>query len=101
VRVTGALALVLGAIALLYGLSMETAVKVPRQDFGFGIFTPEMTVNNLGLMDEKRTVLMLSGLSVLVGVLCLGFSRKDSELSRRSHYPPRCTQDLSVLRRTD
>lgn len=62
-RGTGWLLLGLGGSWLLYALSLDTSVALP---FGG-------RVQNLSLMEARRTQLMLSGGAILVGVLLLGF----------------------------
>src|SRR4249919_590371 len=56
---------------------METTVTTPERTVGEGeyaLYVPSQTVHNVGLIDRRRSHLMLAGLLTLVGVLLLGFS---------------------------
>ena len=75
----GILLLVAGLVGVIVGLTLKTAVKVPGQDFGFGISTSDTEVHNIGLMDRRRNVLLVSGIGVIIGAIFLTAS-----LTRRS-----------------
>jgi hypothetical protein len=64
-RAMGFLLLGVGLSWLLYALTLDTSVELP---FGG-------RVQNLSLMEARRTHLMLSGGAIVVGVLLLGFGR--------------------------
>lgn len=68
----------LGLFGLIFALTMDTSVEAGGEDLGFGVSTPRMRVNNLGLMDQRRNFLMISGLGVLVGVVLIVANRKHS-----------------------
>jgi len=59
----------LAAVLMLYSLNMSTTVTTDARDFGFGVRVPSMTVNNIGLMQDKQNMLIVSG---FVGLLGLG-----------------------------
>lgn len=69
-RALGILLLVIGAFVGIYALSMKVTVTTESQTIG-GIDIPSQTVNNLGLMDDRRNALMVGGLLVLVGVVLI------------------------------
>jgi hypothetical protein len=58
----GVLLLVIGGLWLFVSFNMDTTVTT-----GWG------AVNNIGLMDQRRNHLMISGLIIVVGVILLGF----------------------------
>jgi hypothetical protein len=63
----GVLLLILGGIGLIYAFNMETSVET-----AFG------AVNNIGLLNERQTYLILSGGASLVGLLlaAIGSAKK-------------------------
>lgn len=72
----GILLLVVGAIWALVAFNMDTTVTSEAQRYGSGEFAfevPSVTVNNLGLMETRRNHLMFSGLTMLAGVVLIGF----------------------------
>jgi len=94
-RGMGYLLLGLGASWLLYALNIDTSVAVPGS---WG------RVQNISLMEHRRTHLMLSGGAVLVGVLLLGFahlqraSDDDDDLDDDGDYRdcPFCAEPVRV-----
>lgn len=65
----GILLLIAGILALIISYNMKTTITTDSQSFGYGINIPSMTVNNIGLMEERRNALLGSGLVVLIGVI--------------------------------
>ena len=66
----GILLIVIGAIWGVVAFSMDTTVDTGGETLGSGgysIKVPKMKVHNLGLMEERRNHLMLSGFIILVG----------------------------------
>ena len=57
----------IGSILLIISLFMDTSVSS-----GFG------RVNNIGLMQQQQNILFVAALMVIVGVLLVGFSMKNS-----------------------
>lgn len=68
-RAIGFVLLGAGLSWLLYALNIDTSVQLP-----YGAGWPGR-VQNLSLMEQRRTHLMLSGGAIVVGVLLLGFGR--------------------------
>jgi len=80
--VLGGIFIALGTFGVIFALNMETTVEVPgrpSQRIGFGEFSqeipgvPAQRVNNIGFMDNRRNYLMLSCVSLVLGVVLLGF----------------------------
>jgi hypothetical protein len=72
----GILLIVIGVIWGVVAFTMTTTVETGGETFGSGQYSikvPKMKVHNLGLMEERRNHLMLSGFIILVGVLLFGF----------------------------
>ena len=68
-KVFGVLLLVIACISGLRFLSMDTSVAVEHQVNGW---TQVERVNNLGLMDDRRNWLIISGFTALIGALFFG-----------------------------
>lgn len=84
----GIIASILGALILIYALSMDTTVTYisGMERFGKEGFNPELkSVHNVGLMEKKQTLQMIGGLAIVVGVLLIGFSIK--EVASRNTSP--------------
>jgi hypothetical protein len=80
VRVVGVLLLVAGIVGMLVGLSMTTSVSVDSPLFG------KTEVHNIGLMDDRRNTITISGILVLLGGMVIGFSH--SRGSGSAPLPP-------------
>lgn len=65
----GVILIVLGGAGLVYALRMDTTVVVPGQS---------ERVSNLGLMDQRRNVLIVSGLVLLGGFIFTGMAGMSS-----------------------
>jgi hypothetical protein len=75
-RGLGFFLVVAGIIWALIAFNMDTTVTTESRSFGsdkYAIEVPSVTVNNLGLMETRRNNLMYAGLTILVGVLLVGF----------------------------
>jgi len=82
-KIFGIILVVVGLIWAVIAFNMQTTVTSPSQSFGSGdyaIETPSVTVNNIGLMDQRRNNLMFAGLTILVGAVFIGFG----SLSRKA-----------------
>ena len=91
-----ALLMGVGTFGVVHALNMDTTVEVPGQPsetIGSGEFSidipsvPAQRVHNIGLMEERRTWLILSGLALIVGVLCLGISALTKDTRGNNNYP--------------
>jgi len=72
----GLFLIALGALGLLAGLQMGTTVTTPSQTVGFGEFStyvPSQSVHNIGLMDQRRNVLIAAGFVFVAGIILYGF----------------------------
>ena len=72
-KIAGYILIVIGIIGILFAFTMNVTATVPPKDYGSGIKTEETKVNNVGLMDNRRNYLILSGIIVLSGVMLVGF----------------------------
>ena len=78
----GIFLVVAGLMWALIAFNMNTTVTSESQRFGSGeyaIDVPAVTVNNLGLMETRRNHLMFSGLTILAGVVLIGFGSISSQ----------------------
>ena len=72
----GILLILAGVVLGGFAYSMDTTVTTDSRNFGYGISIPSMTINNLGLMEERRNKLMIAGVLVLVGAIFTALSSK-------------------------
>lgn len=66
----------LGIIIAAFGLNMDTTVETDGQTIGSGeyaVTVPKSRVHNIGLMDDRQTILYGAGLSLLLGAIFIGF----------------------------
>lgn len=75
-KMLGIFLLVAGCILGGFAYQMDTTVTTEGKNFGYGISIPSMTVNNLGLMEERRNKLMIAGVLVLVGAIFTALGAK-------------------------
>lgn len=68
----GIILVIVGVIWAFVASQMETTVT-SESEFVGSIYVPSTTVNNIGLMETRRNHLMFSGLTILVGVVLVGF----------------------------
>jgi hypothetical protein len=81
----GIVALLIGIVWALVAFSMTTTVTSRAESFGSGAYEvkiPSQTVHNIGLMERRRNHLMFAGLTILVGVLLIGFGSLSASGSR-------------------
>lgn len=87
----------LGIIIAAFGLSMDTTVESGGQTIGSGDYSvtvPKSRVHNLGLMDDRRTILYGAGLSLLLGAIFIGFGtlsangQQGKSTALRQELPP-------------
>lgn len=77
----GVLLIVVGIFFLLRYYNMETTVTTEGKDFGYGISIPSVTVNNLGLMEDRRNGMTMSGMAILIGVILFVAGSMDEKKS--------------------
>ena len=61
---------VAGMIGVIYALTMDTTVAIPAS----GELELPRRVHNIGLLEDRRTALIISSLAIVVGVIGEGFS---------------------------
>ncbi len=86
----GILLLIIGGIWAFIAFNMDTTVTTGGGTYG-GIEIPRMTVNNIGLMDERRNHLIISGLIIIVGIILFVFGirgQTDNEQSKKIQSTP-------------
>lgn len=75
-RTFGVFLVFVGLIWAVVAFSMSTTITTDSETIGSGeysVYVPSQTVHNIGLMEERRNHLILSGLTVLAGVILVGF----------------------------
>ncbi len=80
-----------GVICGLLALNMDTSVETGGETFGSGSYSvtvPRGRVNNLGLMDQRRNYLGVSGVAILAGVLLYGFGSLSGTAERVAQPRP-------------
>lgn len=90
-------------VSVIWGVivfNMETTVKTESQDIGsdfFSLHIPSQTVHNLDLADRKRNHLIGAGITLISGILLLGFGSLTSK-GIRSNVPekkcPFCAEPI-------
>ncbi len=76
VKVLGGILIAVGLLWAVFAFNMPTTVQAGGDRIGSGAYSfelPKVTVNNLGLMEERRNHLMMAGVTVLAGILLFGF----------------------------
>jgi len=81
----GVLLFVIGGLWLFVSFNMETTVTT-----GWG------AVNNIGLMDQRRNHLMISGLLIVVGVILFVFGNSKQSDSSPSQLPKPSTRGIQI-----
>jgi hypothetical protein len=75
-KIIGIIVTAIGFMWAVAAFKMDTSVESGGQTFGSGAYAfaiPVSRVNNIGLMEERRNHLMLSGFTMLAGVILFGF----------------------------
>ena len=75
---------VLGLLLSLFALNMDTSVATETGQ----------RVNNLGLMDQRRNYLIVSGFVVMAGVVLIGFASLQRDPSARQC--PYCAEEVKA-----
>lgn len=76
-RTFGFFVMAAGIIWALFAFQMNTTVSTVGYSSG-GFSIPSQTVHNIGLLEERRTNLMLAGFTALAGVMLIGFGSQTS-----------------------
>lgn len=98
-RGLGKFLVAVGILWAIVAFNMDTTVTSGPQTYGSGEYAvnvPSITVNNLGLMEARRNHLMFAGLTILVGVVLIGFgSGKTADEPASSLKPcPYCAEKI-------
>ncbi len=67
-QIFGIILLVIGVAVIIWALNMNVTVTTDAQTVG-GVEIPSQTVNNIGLMDDRRNLLIVGGLIGAIGVV--------------------------------
>ena len=90
-KTVGVIAILVGIVVAIVALNMDTSVAT-----GLG-----ERVNNIGLMDQRRNILIVGSLVILVGVVLLGFASvkgNSADASTQVGYKacPYCAEPVRV-----
>jgi hypothetical protein len=83
----GIFLVIVGIIWAGIAFGMNTTVTTDAEKFGSGEYSinvPSQAVHNLGLMEERQSHLMFSALTILSGVILIGFGSVVSVLTTNS-----------------
>ncbi len=84
----GGILIILGILGVILAFNMNVTVE-----------TNGMTVNNIGLMDNRRNFLIISSLSILAGIIFFGFNsilNNQSSQSTDTRFCPYCAETVRV-----
>lgn len=90
--------LLVGLIWAGYAFNMDVTVTRPAETLGSGvteITLPAITVNNLGLMDQRRNHLIFSGILFLAGVILFALGKSGAAISKQKTCPF-CAESIDV-----
>jgi hypothetical protein len=89
-RALGIFLIIVGLVWAVVAFNMDTTVTTESRSETYGsgeyavdIDIPSVTVQNLGLMEARRNHLMFAGLTLLIGVVLVGFG----SISRQKDAP--------------
>lgn len=74
-KLSGILMIVIAVVWALLAFNMDVSVTTEAKTIGnadYSVQVPSMTVNNIGLMDQRRNHLMGAGVVFIAGVVLLG-----------------------------
>lgn len=98
-RLLGIFLIGVGLIWAVIAFDMRTSVTAGGQRIGSGeyaIDVPSVSVNNLGLMEQRRNHLLLAGLTAVAGVVLFGMGTLQQSnapsLEARSRKCPHCAE---------
>ena len=91
-KIIGIIVSLVSTICLLIALNMSTTVTT--RSSGFGDFRiPSMTVNNLGLMQDKQNYIITSAVFLIIGVGLYLFALKNGESKHIGEKPLQSQSD--------
>ncbi len=95
----GYIFVVVGLVWCWFAFSADATVRSEEKYIG-NIHVPSARVHNIGLMEDRRNHLLLAGLTILVGVLLVGFGSlqkpKDHSETRDSSYVPHAFPEIGA-----
>lgn len=92
----GSWLLIAGIVGLLWAFNLDTSVEAGGEYLGLGVSVPRARVNNLGLMEERRNYLMLSGLACVIGVIVLVTARSPDPSTSEPAAPSAPAEDRNA-----
>lgn len=108
-RGTGIVLIIVGIIWALIAFNMNVTVTTESRFYSGAYsshYEPPVTVNNIGLMEDRRNHLMFAGLTILAGVVLIGFgslpernSRAESEVNSLLKPCPSCAEKIQPAAR--
>lgn len=95
----GIFLVIAGVIWALIAFNMDTTITTESERYGSGEYAfsvPSASVHNIGLMETRRNHLMFSGLTILAGVVLVGFGslEKSSGLNTKLKQCPFCAESI-------
>jgi len=93
-KTIGILLIVAGCLLGGVAYQMDTTVTTGARDFGYGISIPSVTVNNIGLMEERKNKLMIAGVLVIVGAIFTALGSAKKEESAGDVKCPFCAEKI-------
>ena len=102
-RAIGAILIILGLVWAAIAFNMSTTVQAGGERIGSGAFSvdvPSVTVNNLGLIEQRRNHLMMAGVAIIAGIILFGFgsaSRPEQPTTSATHRVcPFCAEQIKT-----
>lgn len=90
--------IVVGVVWAIFAFNMNVTVTAPSEVIGSGAYAikvPEVTVNNVGLMDQRRNHMIGAGVVFIAGVLLLAFSGQSEISATAKRVCPYCAESVS------
>lgn len=94
-KIFGIFLAAVGLVWVLQAWNMNTVVETESKSI-VGIYVPSQKVHNVGLMETRRNHLMLASVTVIVGVLLIGFGVLSGRNSKREKTQPLHSNDEFV-----
>lgn len=95
-RITGILLTIIGAIWALFAFNMDVSVTTEPSKLSSGDYSvniPSVTVNNIGLMDQRRNHLIFSGIVFLAGIILAALGKSNNAQQKTC---PFCAEQVNI-----
>lgn len=95
-RITGILLTIIGAVWALFAFNMNVSVTTEASNLGSGDYSiniPSVTVNNIGLMDQRRNHLIFSGIVFLAGIILTALGKSNNPSQKAC---PFCAEQINA-----